>query len=331
MNADTHKTLDNIRAYIDLNDARIFKDAGGVFKYPFIDPGSVYDGNLWDWDSYWTIYALTAHRPGDARVAKHAMGGVLNFLSFQADDGYIPMMVNNNPEHGMYLLKRHASGEPLNMHKPFLCQQVELVSEYVNDYEWITLHYDKLEKYFACYDTHYLNERTGLYVWADDVMIGMDNDPAVFGRPKWSTASVFLNAFMLMELRAMSHLADKCGRGERVQVYEEMARKLSAAIQAECWDSRDRFYYSVDIDVKTRGYDWFHKGLGVFWNSLPIKIRAWTGFIPMLAGVATEKQAADLVRLHASDPATFASSYGIRTLARDEKMYNTDATINPSN
>ena len=29
-----------------------------MMKHPFIDPGSVYEGNLWDWDSFWASYAL---------------------------------------------------------------------------------------------------------------------------------------------------------------------------------------------------------------------------------------------------------------------------------
>ena len=64
----------------------------------------------------------------------------------------------------------------------------------------------------------------------------------------------------------------------------------------ECWDKRDRFFYSVDVDIKTRKYDWFHQGLGVFWKTLPIKVRVWSGFIPMYAGIATKEQAADMVK-----------------------------------
>lgn len=65
---------------------------------------------------------------------------------------------------------------------------------------------ENLERDFGCYDKYYLNENCGLYVWADDVMIGMDNDPATFGRPRFSTANMFLNSFMVRELRAMASI-----------------------------------------------------------------------------------------------------------------------------
>jgi putative isomerase len=162
-------------------------------------------------------------------------------------------------------------------------------------------------------------------------MIGMDNDPATFGRPRFSTANVFLNFFLVKEFRAMAKVLDLLGApssdGAR---WRDKAARLEKAIQAECWDRRDRFFYSVDVDVKTRPYDWFHQGLGVFWNSLPIKIRAWSGFLALWTGTATADQAADLAR-HVADPLTFFSASGITSLAMDEKMFDVRATNNPSN
>ena len=144
--------------------------------------------------------------------------------------------------------------------------------------------FDNLEKYFACYDKNYYFENCGLYVWCDDIMIGMDNDPATFGRPKFSTANIYLNSFMCLELEAMAKICLQYGKEKRKAYYLEKRDKLVEAIQSECWDKRDKFFYSADVDIKTRKFDWFHQGLGVFWKTLPIKIRVWSGFIPMFAG-----------------------------------------------
>lgn len=337
---DTAGYYEGIKAYIARNVDRVFKSPGKRFKYPFIDPGSIYDGNLWDWDTFWTVYALMAYEKtvddGGFRekLLRGARGNVLNFLEFQLEDGYIPMMVSNNTQgedEEPYLLRKHREGVILNMHKPFLCQQACLVSGLEGSFEWLGDHAGRLERYFECYDRYYLNRKCGLYVWADDVMIGMDNDPATFGRPRFSTANVFLNAFMVMELRSMAKILSALGRKEAADGYLKKAGALSAAIQRECYDRRDRFFYSVDVDIKTRSYDWFHKGLGVFWNTLPIKVRAWTGFIPLYAGIATEEQAESIIRLHMNDRETFYSDFGVRSLALDEKMYNLEATNNPSN
>lgn len=341
MNGQNADYLKEIKAYIRERSPRVFKPAGGRFPHPFIDPGSIYDGNLWDWDTFWTVYALMgfsktdeAEQGFDTKLAEYAMGNVRNFLAFQLEDGYIPMMVSNSIQgdgEESYLLRKHKEGAVLNMHKPFLCQQSAIISGYTGSFGWLEGYIGQLELYFSCYDKYYLNTNCGLYVWADDVMIGMDNDPATFGRPRFSTANMFLNSFMVGELKAMAKILGSLGRKERMAVYLDKAAKLSQAIQEECYDHRDRFFYSADVDIKTRSYDWFHKGLGVFWKTLPIKIRTWTGFIPLFTGVATEKQAADIVRLHIFDSATFNCDFGVRALARDEKMYNLDETNNPSN
>ncbi|MCL2035245.1 MAG: trehalase / alfa-L-rhamnosidase / mannosyl oligosaccharide glucosidase [Oscillospiraceae bacterium] len=340
MNERDYAHLEAIQKYIQERCPRVFKSASARFPHPFIDPGSIYDSNLWDWDTFWTAYALMGFSRttySDAnfseKLAAHARGNVLNFLEFQLPDGYIPMMVGGLAESDgldSYLIRKHKEGVVLNIHKPFLCQQACIVSGYTGSFSWLEEHIPKLEKYFDCYDRFYYNENCGLYVWADDVMIGMDNDPAVFGRPRFSTASVFLNGFMVGELRAMAKILTAFGKKDEAISYRNKADRLNQAIQTECWDSRDRFFYSVDVDIKTRNYDWFHKGLGVFWKTLPVKVRTWTGFIPLFTGIATKEQAADIVR-HTLDAVTFCSDFGVRALARDEKMYNLEATNNPSN
>ncbi len=326
-----------IREYLMKHIDSVLKKPYGNYKYPFIDPGTAYDGNLWDWDTYWAIYSLIniAENGGaDAsfkeRLIEHGKGNVLNFLSFQLEDGYIPMMVHepNNPE--PYLIKKHNDGVILNMHKPFLCQQTVMVSEYSGSYEWIKPYFDQLVKYFECYDRYYYFEKCGLYVWADDVMIGVDNDPSTFGRPRFSTAGIYLNSFMVSELKAFAQIAEQFGKTDIADKFREKSKNLTQAIQNECWDDRDKIFYSVDVDIKCRAYDWFHKGLGVFWNTLFIKVRSWSSFLPLLSGVATQEQASYLAK-HAIDEATYFSKGGIRSLSKDEKMYNLDATGNPSN
>jgi putative isomerase len=339
VDATSEKYEAALRAYIGGNLKSVLKAPKACLKYPFIDPGSIYDGNLWDWDSFWAIYGAFAFldhdpAPGGALrdlVIEHAMGNVKNFFDHQLPDGYIPMMIEVSDKVEPYLNARHREGFVMNMHKPFLCQQVVLISGYRGEYAWATPFRAGLERYFACYDATYYNPDCGLYVWADDIMIGMDNDPATFGRPRFSTANMFLNGFMVMELRAMALFLAKLGDSDAARGYEAKAAALADRIQAECWDRRDRFFYSVDVDVRTRQFDWFHKGLGVFWKTLPIKIRAWTGFLPLAAGFATPGQADSLVSLHLRDPGTFCSAFGVTSLAMDEKMFNVEATNNPSN
>lgn len=321
-----------LREYISAKVDTVLKKPAHYLRHPFVDPGSIYDGNLWDWDSFWAVYALLnmADDGNRVRYLTHARGNVYNFLDYQMEDGYIPMMIEKSDLPEPYLIGKRREGHIMNMHKPFLCQQIAIISGYSGDFSWIEPHLEQLERYFSCYDAFYYHANSGLYVWADDVMIGVDNDPATFGRPRFSTANIYLNSFMVSELKAMALILRKLGRSDH-QVYEDKARKLTEAVQAECWDKRDKFFYSVDVDIRTRAYDWFHKGLDVFWKTLPIKVRVWSGFIPLWAGIADDSQAAFLALVHAQDKNTFCSDYGIMTLARDEKMFDVSATNNPSN
>ncbi len=326
--------------YIKEKIPACLKKPVGFIPYPFIDPGSVYDGNVWDWDTYWSVYALlplSKHLEDEAlkaEILEHAKGNVRNMLHFQLPDGYIPMMVENRlfgkQLSEPYLNTQHKKGILMNMHKPFLCQQIRLISDFDGKCFLEPDDGQKLKKYFACYDRYYLNERVGLYVWHDDIMIGMDNDPASFGRPKDSTANIFLNSFMVMEMEAGAEVFRMLGDPEYARALEEKRLRLIDAVHSECFDKRDRFFYSVDVDIMTRKYDWFHQGLGVFWKSLPIRIAVWSGFLPMLASFAT-KEEAEALREHFHDVEAFGSDYGIPTLAKNEKMFSLEVTNNPSN
>lgn len=320
-----------VKGFVKERIPALLKEPRGYLHYPFIDPGSVYDGNVWDWDTYWSVYGLLPLMEElepwlQEKILVHARGNVLNLLDHQLEDGYVPMMVEYNGEEEPYLITKHKQGRIMNMCKPFLCRQAALISNYTGDYSWVDL--GKLERYLACYDRYYLHEATGLYVWADDVMIGVDNDPAVFGRPPFSTASVYLNSFLSGEFRAMADILSAHGLDSRS--YISKAEALSEKVREMMFDGRDGWFYSQDVDVKTRAFDWFHQGLGVFWKTLPVKIQSWTGFIPMYEGIATEEQAWRLVQRYHADKA-FRCPYGITTLSQDESMFNIDATINPSN
>ena len=49
---------ENLKNHIRSNVNALLKEPRSFIHYPFIDPGSVYDGNVWDWDTYWSVYAI---------------------------------------------------------------------------------------------------------------------------------------------------------------------------------------------------------------------------------------------------------------------------------
>ena len=134
----------------------VLKQPRSFIRYPFIDPGSVYDGNVWDWDTFWSVYGFLnlADRYEDASVRErlilHAQGNIRNFFDHQLPDGYIPMMIEVADWPEPYLNMKHKEGVLMNMHKPFLCSQICLISDYTGDYTWAEEFLTGIETYFEC-------------------------------------------------------------------------------------------------------------------------------------------------------------------------------------
>jgi len=328
--------------FIKSNAFKMMKAPTGVFKYPIIDPGAGYEENLWDWDSYWSAFALRdvcKYFKNDKdfdysnklnKLIEHSKGIVLNFLDFQLDDGFIPMVVTPNGLFSTYLSDEHKKGNSVNQHKPFLCQQAFNASEINGSFEWLRECTHKFEKYVQYFEINQYDTKSGLFFWENDIMIGIDNNPAVYARPNRSVADIYLNCFMYNDLLSLSKIFDNLGNSDKKTEYLLKAELLSTSIRKECYDVRDGLYYGVDIKVKTNVNEIFNHGLGAFWNSIPIKIRTWASFLPMYCGIATKEEAEIMVQRHYNDP-LFNSPFGIRTLSADEKMYNTENTSNPSN
>jgi len=71
--------------------------------------------------------------------------------------------------------------------------------------------------------------------------------------------------------------------------------------------------------------------MAMSWQSLPIRVQMFTGFLPMWCGLATPRQAADLVQLHYLNDQRFRADWGVRSLSSQETMYSLDFSSNPSN
>ena len=138
----------------------------------------------------------------------------------------------------------------------------------------------------------------------------------------------------------MVYIAEQLKIREVGNEFATDAEALKAAIQEHCWDERDGFYYSVDLNLRpvannpdsTLGRTFIiHSGYPRDYDCLIQRIEVWTGFMALWAGVATTEQAERIVKEHYLDPKTFNSPSGVRTLSKMEKMYSLRASANPSN
>jgi putative isomerase len=336
---DWRKYSDTIKKYIYKDYKGMFRPAGGLLKYPFLTPGSSqYADVLWDWDSWLSNVALrqvlwqTATREEKANAAIYERGSVLNFLSVCSQAGWIPILIKRGDERSKVVQPANVFSE--NMHKPCLAQYAAFLCQADSGKaEWLREDFYSLQRFVNNYINHHRNKATGLYYWQNDVAIGVDNDPATFNRPPKSSGSIFLNCMMYKELLAMVYLSNQLNLKEIGAQFEKEAANLKNAIQENCWDERDGFFYSVDLNLVTPteepGYV-RHSGMPRNWDCLIQRLGVWSGFLGMWADIATPEQAKRIVAEHFSNKKTFNSPAGIRTLSKMEKMYNVKASGNPS-
>jgi glycogen debranching enzyme len=229
-----------------------------------------------------------------------------------------------------------------NIHKPVLAQHAAFLVRLADgDADWLRDRYAVLEAFQRHYREQQYHPATGLYFWKDDLAIGVDTDPATFYRPPRSSASIFLNCLMFKELEAMAYLARRLGRDRTVvETYEGQAEELKAAVQKHCWDERDGYFYSVDLNllpISNEPGDYLgsrfvlHKGHPRDYDGLIQRLEGWSGFLAMWSGIATPDQARRMVAERLRNPKTLGAPYGIRSLSRMEKMYGVYASSNPSN
>ena len=348
------RTPENIAKYKRICREQIYKDmkgmyreAGGSLPYPFLAPGSnQYLDMLWDWDSWLSNIALRQillehGTDRDRREAlKYEQGCILNALSYGGMDGWIPIWIERNAPPREEMLKRRNPWKS-NMHKPTLAQHAAfIVRNMEGDAEWLREDFYTLQAFVSKYLNFHRHKATGLLYWETDEAIGVDNDPSTFYRPHESSGSIFLNALMYKELEAIAYLADCLQMPDIAGRYRVEAEQLRADIRTHCWDPRDGFYYSVDLNLLPvekpaieslqPGDLYLHVGQPRTYDCLIQRFSVWSGFMALWAGIATPEQAAEIVERQFHDTRSFNAPAGIRTLSPLEKMYDTRASGNPS-
>ena len=321
-----------IRQHLSENYQGMYREAGGNLPYPFLTPGSEqYADVLWDWDSWLTNVALRQilSEAGDAEAIKRGLayeqGCVLDFLSWGGMDGWIPILIGRNAE-----ITRPGAPIQENMHKPVLAQHAAFIVQQCGDVEWLRDKLYFLLTFLNNYSSHHRHP-SGLYFWQTDKMIGVDNDPCTYFRPHQSSGSIYLNCLMFKELKAAAFLCNQLNLGEVAVELENDATKLKSAIQEHCWDERDGFFYSVDLNLLPVDHTaWLHSGYPRHWETLIQRIGVWSGFLALWAGISTPEQAERMVAEHYRNEKTFNAPYGVRSLSKMEKMYSIRASGNPS-
>ncbi len=322
---EQHEKL--VLEYVEKSWKKLLREPAGQLKYPFLVPGDCYDNALWDWDSWLTDLAIA---PVAAQMGlsewflPYQQGCILNFCDhMDPETGWMPIMIHTQD----CLPSRDRAGST-NSSKPVLVQHALFIARSHNRWEWLRPVYAAFQKYLNYYRRTCLHG-SGLFYFLDDACIGVDNDPCTFFRPRGSSASIFLNSLMHKELLAMAELSRELGYDDAP--YAAQAQALKEAIQRCCYDERNGFYYSVDIDLlPVDPNQWLHSGAPRHWDTLMRRIDVWSGFLPLWAGIPDESQARRMVLENLCNDRTFAAPWGVRTLSKCEKMYRIAGSGNPS-
>jgi putative isomerase len=297
----------------------IVKPPKGLLLHEYIVPDGPYF-QLFDWDMYFMSAALSYDK-----IAQPVMGSIEDFLAFVDEfanwTGYTPREIAPD---AVWALPE--------MCKPFLAQAAVRASLTSGDVSWLRgsdpppsfdPNYRKLQTYerplAAPRATYYQkikdtltfweeNRRAtdGLFVWYNGVESGTDNSPAVSDSPSLVTEGVDLQSYIYREYLALALLARRLGEARDVELYEGKASALKALVQAHMWSEEDGSYWN--LDSRTQAF---------------VKVKAWTNFVPLWAGIASAAQAQRMIAT-LLDPAEFWSPHGVRTLSKGDRRYDPD-------
>jgi putative isomerase len=320
---------------------QLLRPAEGVRKFPSIAcslPGKAYGTSLWDWDTYWTarglfrFATLTNDPVFRAKVGEHAIGSFMNFFDGQSDEGRLTIVIDMKNADPFGCLRKDRP-KSQNQAKPVFGQLALLASDNIGSVDWLAPLFDKLLRFYASWVA--ANQSAiGLFVWGNDVAIGNDNDPTTFGRPFFSSANLLLNCLFYADLQAAAELAGRLKRPDDQQRLSAQAKALGDNIQKYCWDPRDDFYYTVDVqcvDLRKELIPNVKPGMAMSWQCLPLRIQTFTGFLPLWCGLATPEQAKALVQTNYLADDRFRADSGVRSLSDKETMYSLAFSSDPSN
>jgi putative isomerase len=295
----------------------IVKPPGGILLHEYIVPDGPYF-QLFDWDMYFMSVALSYDK-----VSRPIVGSIENFLAFVDEfanwTGYTPREIAPD---AVWALPE--------MCKPFLAQAAVRASLTSGDVSWLRgsdpppsadpnyrrlqfferpdtatrpTFYQKLKDTLSFWEN---NRRApdGLFVWYNGVESGTDNNPAVSDSPSQTTEGVDLQSYIYREYLALAFLARRLEEPQDAKLYEEKAASLRTRVQKLMWSDKDGSYWNIDSRARTY-----------------VKIRTWTNFVPLWAGIASSAQARPMIAA-LLDPAQFWAPHGVRTLSKDEKTYD---------
>ena len=278
--------------------SRVLRKANGALPYDYIVPNGVYE-EQWDWDAFFVGLHLISVNKADGIYLKN---WCLNFLHHTEPDGQTPGGI------------RPWAGRDARLYhlKPLLGQAAYYASISLDDFGWVAPVWEKMKACVTYRERKMNDPATGLVKWWDSLESGADNNPALVRRYHNSVAGADVNAFMVLDYRAMAWIAARLGRDEDGEAFRGRAVLLAEAVNAHLWDHGDATYYNYDTVEKSR-----------------LRHITYSNQIPLWARLVSSERARAMIERYVLDPGKLLSPFGIRSLAADDPFYNNENVIKP--
>lgn len=292
-----------VKDYIAAHWSKVGRKGHGALTHDYVVPGGWY-GSLWDWDSFFISCAMP-----DAGLPL-AQGSILNLVEHVQEDGRPP---KQGTTEGTYLYSSHP--------KPLHAQFAYIVAKRMGDFSWVEPVWRNLLAINAWEEKNTVNR--GYFAWLTYEGYGIDNNPAVYGRPLFTSAGIDLAVWHYREYRAMEKLSRALNHSDGAE-FAAKAEALKLRIQKDYWDPVDRFFYNIDLSVLDP--TWRQK---MTWR-YHLKLRNWASLFPLWGGVADPGQARRLADV-VMDVNEFLSPAGVRSHSAVDPIYNNEPMGGPSN
>lgn len=287
----------------DINETdlshKVQQSAEGYLKYPYLIPAGFYK-QMWDWDGFFmgTYFCSKGH-------PEHLKWWALNLIECIDDKGYVSGCATTagpRPVYGDFSMK------------PFLSQGVLIASRHTGDFSWIEPYYDKLCLAIRYRESVQRDSLTGLYFWQNGMQSGADNNVALnyYKDDPRSFLACDASALQMREYAAQAIIARMLDREEDAGSYSAAAADLKERILKYLWCDEDCSFYNVNRET------------GKFYRRM-----SYSNFWPVVAGIASESQARDMIDRYLLDTEVMKSEYGFRTLSKQDPDYNNINMIKP--
>ena len=288
-----------------------WRAASGGLKYDGFFPSYNYKWfyGFWAWDSWKHAVAVAYY---NTELAKQQ---VLAMYDYQTETGFIPDCVyrDNLIEENNYR----------NTKPPLSAWAAWVIFQQDGDKEFIKKIYPKIKKQHDWWYQYRDHDQDGLceYGSTDGTLIaakwesGMDN-AVRFDDTKLLTnaenaysmdqESVDLNSYLYAEKLYLKKLANILNKEEEEKQFLNEAKTLKKQIRKQFYNEKDGWFYDTSIDGKSF-----------------IEVKGSEGWIPLWAGVASESEAKNLMKIM-MDSTNFNTHVPLQTLNASSEKFEPD-------